>query len=48
MEEEQQTSPAIEEGIPLIEGWMLGLLFFPLAMEAVAEYPPANDTEPAR
>jgi hypothetical protein len=37
-----------EGGIPLIEGWMLGVLFFPLAMEAVAEYPPANDTTPVK
>ena len=37
----------LQDCIPLIEGWMLGHLFYPLAMEAVAEYPPANDTAPA-
>lgn len=31
------------EGIPLIEGWMLGRLFFPLAMDDIQRVPPAND-----
>ncbi len=30
-------------GIPLIEGWMLGQLLFPLAMDEVQRLPPAND-----
>lgn len=33
------------EGIPLIEGWMLGRLLFPLAMSEVQRVPPANDDE---
>ncbi len=33
------------EGIPLIEGWMLGRLFFPLAMDEIHRVPPANDDE---
>jgi hypothetical protein len=32
-----------DEGIPLIEGWMLGRLLFPLAMEELHRVPPAND-----
>ena len=36
---------AAEEGIPLIEGWMLGRLLFPLAMEELQRVPPANDDE---
>ena len=35
-----------EEGVPLIEGWMLGALLFPEAMAKVVEAPPANDPEP--
>ena len=34
---------AAEESIPLIEGWMLGRLLFPLAMEELRRVPPAND-----
>jgi hypothetical protein len=34
---------AAEDGIPLIEGWMLGRLLFPLAMEELQRVPPAND-----
>lgn len=33
------------DGVPLIEGWMLGRLLFPIAMEEVGRVPPANDTE---
>jgi hypothetical protein len=33
------------DGIPLIEGWMLGRLLFPLAMEEVRRSPPANDDQ---
>jgi hypothetical protein len=33
------------EGIPLIEGWMLGRLLFPLALAEVERVPPANDDE---
>ncbi|WP_268885272.1 hypothetical protein [Belnapia mucosa] len=29
----------------LLEGWMLGVLLFPLAMEEIERVPPANDTE---
>jgi len=32
-----------EEGFILLEGWMIGVLYFPLAMEQVARVPPAND-----
>jgi hypothetical protein len=38
---------APEEGIPLIEGWMLGRLLFPLAMEELQRVPPANDDDKA-
>ena len=48
MEEQQPTADTAADGIPLIEGWMLGHLFYPLAMEVVAEYPPANDTAPSK
>lgn len=34
-----------DDGIPLIEGWMLGQLFFPLAMDEIQRTPPANDDE---
>ncbi len=33
------------EGIPLLEGWMLGRLLFPLAMDEIQRVPPANDDE---
>ena len=33
------------DGIPLIEGWMLGKLFFPLAMDEIQRVPAANDDE---
>lgn len=33
------------DGIPLIEGWMLGRLLFPLAMEEIRRAPPANDDQ---
>ena len=39
-------TPEEEEGVPLIEGWMLGALLFPEAMAKVVELPPANDPEP--
>ncbi|WP_255359969.1 MULTISPECIES: hypothetical protein [Belnapia] len=29
----------------LLEGWMLGVLLFPLAMEEIERVPAANDTE---
>ncbi|WP_158295527.1 hypothetical protein [Crenalkalicoccus roseus] len=35
-----------EEGIPLIEGWMFGVLLFPYAMGEVVRVPPANDNPP--
>jgi len=34
-----------EAGFQLLEGWMLGVLLFPLAMEEVVRVPPANDAE---
>lgn len=34
-----------DDDIPLIEGWMLGRLLFPLAMDEVRRVPPANDDE---
>ena len=43
MEEGQAMADEAGEGIPLIEGWMLGLLLFPFAMEEVVRVPPAND-----
>lgn len=33
------------EGVPLIEGWMLGRLLFPLAMHEVERVPPSNDDD---
>ena len=46
MNEGQDTTPPDEgEGIPLIEGWMLGKMFFPLAMDEIQRVPPANDDE---
>ena len=29
----------------LLEGWMFGVMMFPLAMAEVVQNPPANDTE---
>jgi hypothetical protein len=29
----------------LLEGWMLGVLLFPLAMAEIVRVPPANDAE---
>ena len=43
MEEGQATVEEAGEGTLLIEGWMLGLLLFPFAMEEVVLVPPAND-----
>ena len=44
MSEGHDTTPPDEgDGIPLIEGWMLGKLFFPLAMDEIRRVPPAND-----
>jgi hypothetical protein len=43
MEEEQAPPAGAAEGVPLIEGWMLGLLLFPFAMEEIVRVPPAND-----
>lgn len=34
-----------EEGFQLLEGWMLGVLLFPLAMAEVARVPAANDPD---
>lgn len=33
------------DGIPLIEGWMLGRLFFPVAMDEIQRVPAANDRD---
>jgi hypothetical protein len=43
MEGEQVPPEAANEGIPLIEGWMLGQFLFPFAMEEIVRVPPAND-----
>ena len=43
MEGEQAPPEAANEGIPLIEGWMLGQVLFPFAMEEIVRVPPAND-----
>ena len=43
MEEGQGPPEAADDGIPLIEGWMLGQLLFPFAMEEIVRVPPAND-----
>ena len=32
-------------GFQLLEGWMLGVLMFPLAMAEVVRVPPANDQD---
>ncbi len=45
MGEGQDTPPEDDDGIPLIEGWMLGKLFFPLAMDEIRRVLPANDDE---
>jgi hypothetical protein len=47
MEEQQTTPQGAEEGTILLEGWMLGLLLYPFAMEEVGRVPPANDLTPA-
>ncbi|MBV1796757.1 hypothetical protein [Siccirubricoccus sp. G192] len=44
MEEGQVTPEGAEEGVLLIEGWMLGQLLFPFAMEEIVRVPPANDS----
>jgi hypothetical protein len=43
MEDEADLPGLEEEGIPLIEGWMLGALMFPAAMAEIIRVPPAND-----
>ena len=45
MSEGRDTPPDDGDGIPLIEGWMLGQLLFPFAMEEIVRVPPANDAE---
>ena len=45
MEEGQAPPEAATDGIPLIEGWMLGRYLFPFAMEEIVRVPPANDAE---
>jgi len=41
---EDEASPGTEEeGVPLMEGWMLGALFFPAALAEIVRVPPAND-----
>ena len=46
MSEEENAPPDGDpEGVPLIEGWMLGRLFHPLAMREVERVPPSNDDE---
>lgn len=45
MEDEEPPGEA-EEGIPLLDGWMLGALFFPAALAEILRVPPANDAEP--
>ena len=42
-----EETPPQDDGIPLIEGWMLGVLFFEDAMAEIARLPPANDEAPA-
>lgn len=39
---ENQPQP---EPVPLMEGWMFGILLYPYAMQQVAEHPPANENE---
>ena len=34
---------ALPESVPLLEGWMVGALLYTLAMQQVADHPPAND-----
>ena len=43
MSEGQDAPPDDADGIPLIEGWMLGQFLFPFAMEEIVRVPPAND-----
>jgi hypothetical protein len=43
MDGEQAPPEAASDGIPLIEGWMLGQFLFPFAMEEIVRVPPAND-----
>lgn len=49
MEDEADMHVAEDDGFPLVEGWMLGMLMFPAAMAEVVRNPPANDagTPPA-
>ncbi|WP_256476553.1 hypothetical protein [Siccirubricoccus soli] len=43
MDTPQTSKDAAEEGILLLEGWMIGAALFPLAMEEVVRLPPSND-----
>ena len=43
---EEQHPAAEDDGIPLIEGWMLGVLLFREAMAKIEQVPPANDADP--
>jgi hypothetical protein len=42
---ENQPQPPEPSGVPLLEGWMLGVLLYPYAMQQVTDHPPANDDE---
>jgi hypothetical protein len=47
MEEEPEGEPGGgAEGVPLIEGWMIGALLFEKAMAVILRTPPANDQAP--
>ncbi len=47
MEEEPEGEPGGgAEGVPLIEGWMIGALLFEEAMAVILRTPPANDQAP--
>lgn len=43
---EEEDGMEEDEGIPLIEGMLLGRLLFPFAMAEAERVPPANDLEP--
>ncbi len=41
--EPRNDTPPPDQGVPLIEGWVLGRVLYPFAMQEVARVPPAND-----
>ena len=37
-----------EDGFILWEGWMFGVVMFPVALDQIRQYPPINDNQAVR